>query len=90
MRFVEVDPRRFARNQVHAQARSVDLITAVMCEAFLPAGGRALAVVAVSTVVVFMAAVGVANSRTGVSRVHREFKNGEKYHAAQLFNCCST
>ena len=90
MRSTAVGPRRFTRNQGHAQARSVDLITAAMYEAFRHAGGQVLAVVVVSTVVVFMAAVGVADSRTGVSRVHREFKNGEKYHAAQLFNCCST
>ena len=81
MRSTEAGPRRFTLNQVHAPARSVDLITAVMYEAFLPADGRVLAVVA-STVAVFMAAVGVVNRTARVSRVYREFKNGEKYHAA--------
>jgi hypothetical protein len=65
MRFTAAGPHRFTLNQVRAPARSAALITAVMSEAFLPAGGRVLAVVvsmvAVSMPAVVMAAVGVAD-----------------------------
>jgi hypothetical protein len=87
-------PPRFTLNQVRGPARSAALITAVMYEAFLPAGGRALAVVvsmvAVSMPAVVMAAVGAVDLHARVSRVYRGFKNGEKYYASQLFNGCST
>ena len=59
MRSTEVGPRLFTLNQVHAPARSVDLITAAIHEASLPAGGRALEVV--SMVAVLMVAVGVVD-----------------------------
>jgi hypothetical protein len=65
MRSTEVGPRLFTRNQVHAPARSVDLITAAIHEASRPAGDRALEVVSMVAVlmvaVVLMAAVGVVD-----------------------------
>ena len=65
MRFTAAGPHRFTLNQARAPARLAALITAVMFEAFLPAGGRALAVVVfmavVSMVAVLMAAVGVVD-----------------------------
>lgn len=61
MRSTEVGPRLFTLNQVHAPAHLVDLITAAIHEAFLPAGGRALVVVEVSMVEVLMAAVAVVD-----------------------------
>src|ERR1700688_4741550 len=60
MRSTEVGPRLFTLNQVHAPARSVDLITAAIHEASLPVGGRALAAVA-SMGAVLMVAVGVVD-----------------------------
>ena len=60
-----MDPRRFTLNQEHAPARLVDSITAAMYEAFLPAGGRALAeavfMAVVSMVADLMAAVAVVD-----------------------------
>jgi hypothetical protein len=56
-------PRHFTLNQGHTPARSVDLITAEIHEAFRHAGDPALVEVVVFTVV-FMAAVG------GVERTH--------------------
>jgi hypothetical protein len=61
MRFTAAGLRRFTLNQGRAPARSVDLITAATYEAFLPAGGRALAVAVVSMVAVLMAVVGVVD-----------------------------
>ena len=89
MRSTEVGHRRFTRNQVHAPARSVDLITAVMYEAFLPADARASAV-EVSMAAVFMAGAAVVNRTAGRIEFIENFKNGEKYHAAQFFNCHKT
>ena len=85
MRSTELGLRRFMRNQVRAPAPSVALITAVMCEAFLPAGGQASAE-AVFMEAVSMVAVGVVD-RTVVSGVYREFINGEEYHVAHFFKC---
>ena len=59
MRSTEVGPRLFTLNQVRAPAHLVDLITAAIHEASLPAGGRALVVV--SMVAVLMVAVGVVD-----------------------------
>jgi hypothetical protein len=90
---MEVGPRRFTLSKVRAPEPSVDLITAAIHGPFLPAGARALAVAVFTAVVSMgadrMAAVGGVD-RTLASTVYREFKNGEEYHAAQLFNCCST
>jgi hypothetical protein len=61
MRSTEEGPRRFTLNKVHAPARLVDLITAAIHEAFLLAGGRALAVAVASMVEVPMVAVGVVD-----------------------------
>ena len=61
MRFTAAGPHRFTLNQARAPARLAVLITAVMFEAFLPAGGRALAVAVVSMVAVLMAVVGVVD-----------------------------
>ena len=64
MRSTEVGPRLFTLNQVHAPARSVDLITAAIHEASLPADGRASVVVSmvvVSMVAVLMVVVGVVD-----------------------------
>jgi hypothetical protein len=61
MRSTEVGPRRFTLNKVRAQARLVDLTTAVVYEAFLHAGTRALAVGLGSMVAVLMAAEGVVD-----------------------------
>jgi hypothetical protein len=85
MRSTEVGLRLFTVNKVRAPAPSVALITAVMSEAFLPAGGRALAEV-VFTEVVSMVAEGVVD-RTVVSGIYRGFKNGEEYHVAHFFKC---
>src|ERR1700722_11648031 len=97
MRSTEVGHRRFTRNQVHAPARSVDLITAVMYEAFLPADARASAVgVSMAGVFLaggggaFMAGAAVVNRTAGRIEFIENFKNGEKYHAAQFFNCHKT
>ena len=65
MRSTEVRPRHFTLNKVPVPAHSVDLITAAMYEAFLPAGGRALAeavfMAVVSMVADLMAAVAVVD-----------------------------
>jgi hypothetical protein len=65
MRSTEVRPRRFTLNKVHALAHSVDLITVAIYEAFLPAAGRALAVV------VFMEVVSMAADLMAVGVVDR-------------------
>ena len=70
MRSTEVGPRRFTRNQVPAPARSVDLITAVMYEAFLLADARASAVEVSMVAEVFMAGVAVVNRTVWVSGVY--------------------
>jgi len=63
MRSTAAGPRRFTLSQGLAPARSVDLITAEIYEAFLHAGDPAL-VEEVVSMVVFMAAV------DGVERTH--------------------
>ena len=62
MRLMAAGVRRFTRNQVLTPAHSAGLIMAVMCEAFLPAAGRVLAVAGASMVVGVMAVVGVVDS----------------------------
>jgi len=68
----------------HARERSVALITAETSEAFPPAGGRVLEVVSMEAV----AAV-IGNHMSQPVDFVEEFKNGEDYHAAQNFDCCS-
>jgi len=86
MHSTEVGLRRFTRNQVRAPAPSVALITAVMCEAFLPAGDQASAE-AVFMEVVSMVAVGVVDRTVVSGGAYREFKNGEEYHVEYFFKC---
>ena len=90
MRSTEVGPRLFTLNQVHAPAHLVDLITAAIHEAFLPADARASAVAVSMVAAVFMAVAAVVNRTAGRIEFIENFKNGEKYHAAQFFNCRKT
>jgi hypothetical protein len=74
MRSTEVGPRRFTLNKVRAQARLVDLTTAVVYEAFLHAGTRALAVGVGSMVAALMAAVGVVDRTHACAEVIKNSK----------------